>query len=149
MKTIAGAFAFLLGVIGCSAFLCAQANQHEENETLSFDDAVLIMRAINTAEAESIALSKHAINMQAVREHRFVKKLNSQISLENQSGLDRVSVKGYEVRLLLTQDQLHWTLTISPLQGSECTPVFMTNETGVIYHGVPASCKQNAQSASN
>jgi hypothetical protein len=149
MKTLAVIFAFLLVVTGTILGSVKQTVPANSNETLSSNEAVQIMRAVNTAEAETIALSKHGLDMGAVRQHRFVKKLDPQIALNSPARPDSVSVKGYEVRLLLAQDQQHYTLTIRPLQLGECTPVFMTDESGVFYDGVPASCQQSSRIASN
>jgi len=112
-------------------------------QTLSRSEAVQIMRALNTAEADSIALSKHGLTMETVQEHRFVKQLDPQIGLSTRAGSDSALVKGHEVRLLLAQDQLHYTITIRSLGQSECPTIYMTNETGIMYTGVPASCEQH------
>lgn len=132
----------LLAFFARSAFSGTHTAQAKSGETLSQTEAIEIMRAVGTAEAESIALSGHAMNMQAVSEHRFAKRLDPQIGLNNQlaSDSDSVLVKGYEIRLLLAQDQRHYTLTIHPLQQNDCT-IFMTNETGVMYQGAAIVCQ--------
>jgi hypothetical protein len=76
MKLIIGVVAFA-GVL----VLYGSRMNGQEQTTLSDGDALTFIRAVNTAEIESIVQSKHAADLAALRGHRFVQQIQSLIGL--------------------------------------------------------------------
>ena len=87
---------------------CGQKN------LLSPENAVRIARALNTAEAESLDRSKHAVDLQSLRSQGLIQPLESKIQINWGVNSNSFSSNGYDVRLSLTSDQTQYTLTGLP-----------------------------------
>jgi hypothetical protein len=104
-----------------------------------------IARAVNTAEVEFLVRSKRAVDLQSLRSHRFIKQVESKIDIDWGANPNAFSAKGYDVRLALTNDQTQYTLTILPKleqwKSGTCPPIYMTNESGIIFQGTALGCE--------
>jgi hypothetical protein len=127
-----------------SAFVVTIHGTRGQETLLSPESAVEIARAVNTAEVEFLVRSKRAVDLQSLRSHRFIQKVESSTELEWGANPNTFSAKGYDVRLALTNDQTQYTLTIMPKleqqKSGDCPPIFVTNESGQIYQGFPLGC---------
>jgi hypothetical protein len=74
----------------------------------------------------------------------MIQPIESKIELEWDANHNSFSVKGYDVRLALANEQTQYTLTILPKPeqwtSGACLPVFATNESGIIFHGSAINC---------
>lgn len=129
----------LLTVVLVFAIIAAVPMSKGQEQALSEAEAIKLAAAISTAEVESIALSKHGVDLESLRDHRFLKKVQAEVQLDWSSNPNAVTAEGYDVRLTLTKDLNHYTLTLIPKSGN-CLPAYTTNETGQIYKGLAVAC---------
>jgi hypothetical protein len=99
-----------------AAFALTLPGTRGQENLLSPENPVAIARAVNTAEAEFLIRSKHAVDLQSLRSQRFIEPLESKIEIDWGANVNSFSAKGYDVRLALTNDQTQYTLTIFPKQ---------------------------------
>jgi hypothetical protein len=122
-----------------AAFALTIPGTSGQERLLSQEDALGIARTLNTAEVEFFAQSKHAVDLQSLRSHRFIQKLDWGANPNS------FSAKGYDVRLALTSDPTQYTLTILPKpeqwKSGACAPIYVTNESGIIFIGTALGCE--------
>jgi hypothetical protein len=127
-----------------TAFALTLPGTRAQENLLSIQNALAIARTINTAEVEFRVRYKHAVDLQSLRSGGLIQPLESKIELEWDANPNLFSAKGYDVRLALTNDQTQYTLTILPKpeqwKSGACLPVFVTNESGIIFHGSVIDC---------
>jgi hypothetical protein len=128
-----------------AAFALTIPGTSGQERLLSQEDALGIARTLNTAEVEFFAQSKHAVDLQSLRSHRFIQKLESIMELDWGANPNSFSAKGYDVRLALTSDPTQYTLTILPKpeqwKSGACAPIYVTNESGIIFIGTALGCE--------
>jgi hypothetical protein len=79
------------------------------------------------------------MDLRSPRSAGLIQPLESKIELEWDANPHSFSAKGYDVRSALTNDQTQYPFTILPKpeqwKSGTCLPVFVTNESGIIFHG--------------
>jgi hypothetical protein len=128
-----------------AAFALTIPGSRGQENLLSPENAVAIARAVNTAEAEFLGQSKHPVDLQSLRSHGLIQPIESKIEIDWSANPNSFSAKGYDVRLVLTNDQTQYTLTVLPKpehwKSRPCPPAFITNESGLIFQGFVLGCE--------
>jgi hypothetical protein len=128
-----------------SAFSLSLPGSRGQENWLSQADAMAIARAVNTAEVEFLVRSKHTVDLESLRSHRFIQQVESRIEIDWGARPNAFSTKGYDVRLALTNDQTQHTLTLLPKpqqwKSGACPAVYVTNESGIIFQGSAIGCE--------
>src|ERR1700730_9173228 len=109
------------------AIIAAVPMSKGQEQALSEAEAIKLAAAISTAEVESIALSKRGVDLESLRNHRFIKKVQAELQLDFGPNPNAMTAGGYDVRLTLTKDLNQYTLTLIP-KAVSCLPAYMTNE---------------------
>jgi len=140
--------ATFLCVLGGLTFLNSQTKPAEAMDKLTWDQALELVRVINTAELEislgwpaaaSAAGTKHAYAPLAdLLKHRYFLQPRALVPVQLDSTTG--SVKNYKLSVVASADGRHYLVGLVPSQ-PECLPALFTNESGVIYRATALGCK--------
>ena len=111
-----------------------------QKRQLSQEDPLGIARTVNTVEVEFFAQSKHALDLQSLRSHRSIQKLESTMELNWGAHSNSFSAQGYDVRLAMTSDP---TILPKPEQwkSGARAPIYVTNQSDMIFIATALGCK--------
>jgi hypothetical protein len=126
----------LLVCLSC-VLLAQAAKYHSDSAKLSADEAVALMRMINTAEAEASISSKSYVPLKQLLEARQFKghQVLSQMT-DDVAGL----TKDYSLSIIASADGKHYQAKLVPTNG--CGVSFFTSDPGIIYQAQALGCNE-------
>ena len=102
-----------------------------------FKEGVLMLRVLNTVEAEMNHTSGTYVPLSAVLEAPMLRSSFSQASLADPT---KAIVGGRALVLVLTEDRKHYQAMVLP--ADQCGIGVFTNENGLIYSGRALGCEK-------
>jgi hypothetical protein len=126
LAVIAGAFPFVVG------------SQNQQKEELSDNEALELLRAVNTAQLDLRMARQPYAPLQKILQRRFF--------VETEVGSDITTVdsntgtkKGYEISVCVFGEGRRYIASVVPVERG-CRVAFFTDESGVIYQGRALGC---------
>jgi hypothetical protein len=136
MKTkTAGICVILLAVVLLATGWVNRSAQDSPNR-LSQQQAVALVRTINTAEAETFFKTQSYASMEKLLQYRsFQEQQNLLVPTDAFSG----TVKNYKLSLVASEDGKHYLVGLAPAE-QKCDAALFSSESGVIYAAKPIGC---------
>ncbi len=131
-------------LILATGFICgrvwAGADEVQTPNVLSEAEAVQLLRTINTAQLD-LRMAKHPYaSLADLLQHRFLQGANLASSIVVQDG-STGTVRGYGITVSAVANGKQYTVSLLPTERG-CKVALATNESGVIYRGLPLGCER-------
>jgi hypothetical protein len=130
---------FVLFAVIAGAFPFVVESQNQQKEELSDNEALELLRAVNTAEVDVKLMAKQPYApLEQLLQHRFFvgKELGSNITkVDSNTG----TKKGYEISVCVLGEGKRYIAAVVPVERG-CRVAFFTDESGVIYQGRALGC---------
>jgi len=111
-------------------------------ERLTADEALRLVRQINTAEATIFLVKDGDHQYRTLSQLLASPKAKSQVTaLLNLTDESTGTVQGYTVQLLASPDSQHYSLGVTPDTSQGCGPAFFSSEAGIIYPAKALGCE--------
>jgi hypothetical protein len=125
----------LVLLLTCGVFPpLSSPKSQDESSHLTADEALKLIRAINTAEADLFSKSRSYAPLEDLLKHPFLQRRPAAISqFDSSAG----TLKNYKLTVVVSGGQ-HYEASLLPL--TDCDAAFFTNESGIIYSGRSIGC---------
>jgi hypothetical protein len=125
---------FWLVTITTVSFSFGQAGTPDKPSKMSDQEAVTLMRVINTAEAELFFRTKSYVSLDRLLEHRSLKSHEAEFELSDETS---GTVRGYRLSVIASPDGKHYQAALIP---TECQIAWFSDEVAIIYPGRASGC---------
>ncbi|MGH9411996.1 MAG: hypothetical protein ACRD1V_21375 [Vicinamibacterales bacterium] len=129
-----------------------QPGQNTSRSSISFQQGVLIMRLVGSAEHDVFVSRGRSQDRLTLEQNGWgtlpetVDMIHRQSSPESLSALPAITIKDtisasvldYSLRIIRSEDKKHYAATLTPV--ARCGPAFSLDDRGVIYTGKPLGC---------
>ena len=133
MKTRIVVTVIVLFVVATFSLQSAKTGVTEPQLTQA--EALAFVRALNTAQVDTLLSSGAYASLEGLAKHRFLQDRQAQIALKD-SALG--SYADYKLSVVASKDGKHYLLGLVPQSG--CGTAFLSGESGIIYTGKALGC---------
>jgi hypothetical protein len=127
-------------MICAAALLLSGTSAVSQAKTLTADQALDIVRTLNTAEVDSKLMGGHFLTLAELPSHRRVKKAAWSIAQTDET---TGTLEDYRLVVNVAPDGKHYQLSMIPT--ATCGVALFSNESGVIYTGRGLGCSETPQ----